>query len=120
MSLHIRTNVTVEEFYEVLKNNEGLVLVKFSASWCVPCQKIKHTVDEFFSSLPADMVTCFDLDVDFEEELFSFLRRKRLVSSIPSILCYKRGNVTLGPDDSVSGVNVNEFFNRCTTYLRGI
>ena len=36
----IITNIpNKEEFFKLLQNNPGLILLKFGATWCGPCQK---------------------------------------------------------------------------------
>ena len=46
-----------------------------------------------------------------------------MVNGIPVILCYKKGNVTYIPDDSVTGADptkLAEFFKRCGNHLVAI
>ena len=52
--------------------------------------------------------------------LYSFLKSKRIVNGIPVILCYKKGNTSYFPDDSITGSLPNElhqFFLRCNKHL---
>jgi hypothetical protein len=107
-------------FSRILENNPGLVIIKFGAGWCTPCTRIKSVVDGFFATSP-DSVMCCDIDIDENHELYSFLKNKRMVVGVPSILCYKKGNTHFIPDDSVSGaspVELDEFFKRCVHYMR--
>lgn len=114
----IQTTLSVLELEDILRhNNPGLILIKFGASFCKPCQVIKEDVYHFFSQLP-DTVLCYDIDIEENEELFRFYKSKRLVTSIPTIIAYYRENKEIGPNDSVSGVHIHDFFNRCTSYLR--
>ena len=117
MPSEIKTTLRVHDFDEVLKSNPGLILIKFGASFCKPCQVIKDSVHSYFSELP-DTVVCYDIDIEEDDELFSMLRKKRLVSSIPTILAYQQQNTDIGPNDSVAGIHVHEFFNRCNSYIR--
>jgi thiol-disulfide isomerase/thioredoxin len=105
-------------FLQILENNPGLVIVKFGANWCAPCMRIKPSVDGFFASSP-DSVVCCDIDIDKCYELYSYLKNKRMVRGVPSILCYRRGNTQVIPDDSVSGSDLaalDSFFHRCGNY----
>lgn len=107
------------KFISLLENNPGLILVKLGASWCGPCKRIKNVVDSFFASSP-DNVICCDIDVDESFDLYSFLKSKKMVNGIPVILCYKKGNVSYIPDDSVTGINPSDldaFFRRCSLHL---
>ena len=111
------------DFLALLNNhNPGLVIIKLGASWCGPCKKIKHVVDAFFLSSP-DNVICCDIDVDESFDMYAFLKSKKMVNGIPAILCYKRGNQSFIPTDSVSGIDPTElsnFFKRCDIHLQSV
>lgn len=107
------------DFMRLLENNPGLIIIKLGASWCGPCKTIKPVVEAFFASSP-DKVLCCDLDVDECTDMYAFLKSKKMVNGIPALLCYKQGNTTFIPDDSVTGSNpagLNAFFTRCGTHL---
>ena len=108
------------QFFNMLQANTGLIIIKIGAEWCKPCKKIKDPVNVFFSQTP-NYVTCFDIDVDDCEELYTFLRGKRMITGIPTILCYKKGNLEYAPDDSFIGTDLNNlenFFKRCVIYSK--
>lgn len=111
------------DFMDLLKNhNPGLIVMKLGAEWCGPCKKIKNVVDAFFVSSP-DTVLCADIDVDESFDLYALLKSKKMVNGIPVILCYKRGNDTFIPNDSVTGINPNDldaFFKRCGQHLQSV
>ena len=100
------------------------VVVRFSATWCKPCQAIKEVVDQGFADLP-DSVVVVDLDIDDTIELYGFLTRKRMVRGVPTLLFYDRAEVQKQswhiPQDSVSGGDcaaVGEFFARCSDAIQ--
>jgi thiol-disulfide isomerase/thioredoxin len=108
-----------QDFFNLLKVNPGLVIIKFGATWCGPCKKIKHVVDGFFATSP-DNVICADVDVDESFDLYGFFKSKKMVNGIPVMLCYIKGNETFIPDDSVTGIDavaLDAFFKRCGGYL---
>jgi thiol-disulfide isomerase/thioredoxin len=108
-----------EDFFNLLKVNPGLVIIKFGATWCGPCKKIKHVVDGFFATSP-DNVICADVDVDESFDLYGFFKSKKMVNGIPVMLCYIKGNETFIPDDSITGIDptaLDAFFKRCGNYL---
>lgn len=108
-----------QDFFDLLKVNPGLVIIKFGATWCGPCKKIKHVVDGFFATSP-DNVICADVDVDESFDLYGFFKSKKMVNGIPVMLCYIKGNETFIPDDSVTGIDpgaLDAFFKRCGSYL---
>jgi len=110
------------EFLTLLKVNPGLVMMKLGATWCGPCKKIKPIVDGFFATSP-DNVICAEIDVDESFDLYAQLKSKKMVNGIPVILCYKKGNVSFIPDDSVTGIDpgkLDAFFKRCNVHLTDV
>ena len=106
-------------FFNLLKHNPGLIIIKLGAEWCGPCKLIKNVVYGFFGSAPPEVV-CADIDVDQSIDFYSFLKSKKMVNGIPALLCYKKGNETFIPDDSVTGsdpVKLDLFFRRCGGHL---
>lgn len=107
------------DFFKLLSNNPGLIIVKLGAEWCGPCKRIAPVLEGFFASSP-DSVVCCDIDVDESFDFYAFLKNKKMVNGIPVILCYKKGNQSFIPDDSITGADPGEldaFFRRCGTHL---
>jgi thiol-disulfide isomerase/thioredoxin len=104
------------DFLELLKTNPGVIVIKFSAKWCKPCLQIKSNVESFFSQLDADQPSlCYDLDIDECSDVFAFLKAKKMVTTIPALLCYFKGNESYIPDDSISSselIDIHAFFER--------
>lgn len=121
MSKQIITEILNRKaFLLLLENNPGLIIIKFSASWCGPCKLIKNAVDGFFASSPNEVI-CADIDVDECFDLYSFLKSKKMINGIPVLLCYKKGNLTYIPDDIITGADPNQlhnFFIRCGKHLK--
>lgn len=108
-----------QDFLNLLKVNPGIIIIKLGATWCGPCQKIKHVVEAFFASSPPEVV-CADIDVDESFDLYAYFKSKKMVNGIPVMLCYKKGNLSYAPDDSVTGIIPNDldaFFKRCGNHL---
>lgn len=111
-----------QEFLKVLEANPGLVIVKLGATWCGPCKKIAPIVHGFFATSPNDVV-CADIDVDESFDLYAYFKSKKMVNGIPVMLCYKKGNTTFIPDDSVTGAEpgaLDTFFKRCGAHLNHV
>lgn len=111
-----------DNLFRLLANNPGLVIIKLGATWCGPCKKIKPVVDAFFASSP-DNVVCCDIDVDESFDVYSYFKSKRMVNGIPVILCFKKGNTSYIPDDSVTGsdpASLDAFFKRCGLHLLSV
>jgi thiol-disulfide isomerase/thioredoxin len=108
-----------DAFFTLLSHNPGLIVIKLGAEWCGPCKTIKPSVHGFFASSPAEVV-CADIDVDKSFNFYSFLKTKKMVNGIPVLLCYKKGNNTFIPDDTVTGSDptaLHNFFTRCGKHL---
>jgi thioredoxin-like negative regulator of GroEL len=111
------------EFAEELKNNNpGLILVKFGATWCKPCKKVDTLIKERMLQMP-DTFSCFIIDIDECLDVYAFLKAKRMVNGIPSILAWKKGNQGIIPDAVVASSNENEiniFFENCLEMVQKI
>lgn len=107
-----------KEFFDLLAVNPGLIVIKLGATWCGPCKKIAPALEGFFATSP-DNVLCADLDVDECDDLYAMMKSKKMVNGIPVVLCYKKGNTSYIPDDSVTGADpakLSAFFHRCGIY----
>ena len=108
--------LTRNEYLQLLQHNESYIFIKFGAEWCAPCNKIKDFVKEKCNELP-DSVKCYDIDVDENFDVYAYMKSKKMVQSIPSMLIYKKGNIEFPPDfmlsDSDKG-NVEAFFKNMT------
>jgi thiol-disulfide isomerase/thioredoxin len=103
-------------FLNLLDRNPGLMIFKYTAEWCKPCKSIKNEVDAHFKSISGEKVVCFEIDIDQCFDLFAFMKTKKMIKGVPTLMAYKIGSKSYIPDDSISGADVNEvnnFFDRC-------
>ena len=101
-------------FLEYLKENPGIMLFKFKASWCKPCKMIQDDVDQYFQAT-SDNIICFDIDIDTCRDVYTFLKSRKMINGVPTILGYVKNNETFVPDFSFSGTNkkqLQEFFHK--------
>jgi len=108
-----------EHFLEILKLNQGLIIIKFGAEWCRPCKTIAPILDYFFATSPNNVLCC-DIDIDESFDVYAYLNKKKMVNGIPVILCYKKGNISFIPDESITGADKTEldsFFRKCGNIL---
>ena len=105
-------------FAQLLQSNPGLIIIKFGATWCAPCKRLEKQVYKWFEKLPKN-VQCVIVDVDVSIDVYSFLKKKKMINGIPAILCYTRGNLNYVPDDMVIGADpqaIEQFFNKWFYY----
>lgn len=103
------------DFECIIRNKKDKVIFKFTADWCGPCKKAKPIIDENVKRLP-ESILFNEVDIDDSIEVYGMLKAKRLVTSIPALICYNKNNDTLWPDEIVSTSNkedIDKFFDRC-------
>ena len=104
-----------EELIELQTNNTSVLILFFTATWCGPCKKIKPYI---YDKLTTCSYPCYCLDVDENMEIYGALRAKKQIRGVPTLLAFKKGNVSLIPDWSISGANTTEidyFFKSLTS-----
>ena len=111
---------TREVFLELLKINPGVFVFKFGAECCTHCKSIKKYIDNVSLVLPSNTIYIYSVDVDECFDLYAYLKQKKMVSGIPALLAYRKGNSYFVPDASISGTSesdLNHFFNTCLKML---
>lgn len=117
MTKEIITELSLEEFKMLQNKTNKDIIIKFSAKWCKPCNKIKEYVHEEYTKCK-DHLIIVELDIDTSSEIYTQLKKYKMIKGIPTILLFKNGireNWYI-PDDSVIGSDLDEiskFFNRC-------
>jgi thiol-disulfide isomerase/thioredoxin len=111
--------LTRQDFLNLLENNPGRLIFKFGAGWCGPCKMVMPQCEHWMRQLPRDRFSFIPVDIDDSFEVYAMLRSKKIVQSVPTLLCYKKGNVNpITPDFVVIGANVaqvNHFFQQSIT-----
>jgi len=95
---------TLDSFNQLLRNNPGVIIIKFGATWCGPCKMIENDVKNMFSIMP-DNVQCVAIDIDQSLEFYSFMKKNRVLNGVPVIISYNKNNLSLVPDDYVVGAS---------------
>jgi len=125
MDDNIITELLPNQLEKLRKESQtyNIFIIKFGAEWCGPCNKIKETCENYFYTINKQHknIICIDIDVDETIELFTFLKTKKMVKGLPTILAYYGGNTEhwFIPNDSVSGADIqkiDDFFERCIRY----
>ncbi len=110
----MNANLTADQYINLIRQNDGILIFKLGATWCGPCQQILPVLNKALPQMPS-CVTSYIIDIDKSPEVFSLFKRKRLSSGVPIICCYYKENKEVYPDDMVVGADnnkINEFFRR--------
>ena len=102
-----------KRFLGLLEENQGVIVVKYGATWCNPCKVIEPYLEEKKRTLGSD-TNYIALDVDEDFDLYAHLKMKKQVRGVPVLLAFKKGNVTPYADKCVTGTNraeLDNFFN---------
>tara|TARA_B100000900_G_scaffold415798_1_gene447252 strand:- start:3133 stop:3498 length:366 start_codon:yes stop_codon:yes gene_type:complete len=115
--------LTEQDLFKLQKEllPKNMIILKFTADWCAPCQGIKSLVEELVKELP-DSIKFYEIDIDESLELYAKFKSKKMVNGIPAILGFKDGEKDYWyiPDLSVLGgkkESVSEFFEKCLEYV---
>ena len=76
--------LNVNEFDTNVLENDGIVLVDFSATWCGPCKMQKPVLEELEDEVDFDI---YSVDVDDNPTLAG----KYNVNAVPSMMLFKGG-----------------------------
>jgi thiol-disulfide isomerase/thioredoxin len=100
---------SLAEFNDAQLHNKGVMLVKFGAVWCKPCHAAKPLIEKWADTVNSlANVAMYEVDVDVGHLP---LKSKKMVSGIPTILCFVR-NSSYIPDSVVGSSEGNKFFFR--------
>lgn len=124
MSNSIVTNIkTADDLSNFLGSNPGIVIIKLGATWCQPCKKIEPVVMSWLNKLQHEKISRVILDIDECIDLYGFLKKKRVVRGVPTLLAYYKENTHYVPDDMSFGSDENEtnaFFVRCVEAVKSL
>lgn len=118
------SEVTKDQLIKFQNNSPKpqLVIIKFEADWCRPCQQIKDLCNSLAAQLN-DNIGYAVVDIDEHIELYATLKTKKQVKGVPTLLAFYAGkrdvNEWFLPNDSVVGADtnaINQFFLRCHNY----
>ena len=103
----MKTITDVEFEKEISKKN--LVVIDFSATWCMPCRMLKPIMERVEKKM--EDVEFFNVDIDDSEEIAKRYR----IFSVPTLVAFREGKKV----DSMVGLNamddIVDFVERCKT-----
>ena len=96
----------------VINNSNKIIVLKFTATWCGPCQRIKTQYDNLSSEYPNIVFT--EIDVDEMEKLTEHFE----VSSMPTFIFIKSHQKKYETLEKIKGANINSVKQTCTKLLK--
>ncbi|NQZ84277.1 MAG: thioredoxin [Nanoarchaeales archaeon] len=78
---------TIEEFKDIT-SSQGLVIIDYWASWCMPCKMFAKVLEKFAENEDYSDVTFVKVNVEEAEDLAG----SEGVRSLPTIRAYKAGS----------------------------
>jgi thiol-disulfide isomerase/thioredoxin len=105
-----------QQFLNILKNKTTGLIVKFTADWCGPCKKSAPFIKKNLSQVSPNTIQYLEIDIDESIEVYGFLKSKRMISSIPCLMYYKKETSEIWPDHLISSSSekeIDNFFKFC-------
>ena len=81
------SHITERDFRQEVLNESGLIIVDFSAQWCMPCKMLHHVLDKL--SNENDDVKIVNIDVDESPDISN----KYNVVNLPTMIFFKDGRM---------------------------
>ncbi len=98
-----------EKQFDKMIVKKGLVVVDFSATWCMPCRMLKPIMERVEEKL--NDVKFYNVDIDESENIAKRYR----IFSVPTLVAFREGKKV----DSLVGLNsfddIIDFVERCKT-----
>lgn len=94
--------VTAKDFNKKVLDSSGIVLVKFWAGWCDPCERMRPILDELAIELEEGDIEFYAVNVDEQPALASRFE----IMAIPTCMIFKEGKV----QESIIGVKDKKVF----------
>ena len=82
-----------EYMHKVVLENPGTVLVKWTASWCKPCQSIAMELNSYIQSLMElsnnnNNISVIELDIDENTQMYAEMKKRKLLRGVPALFVY--------------------------------
>jgi thiol-disulfide isomerase/thioredoxin len=122
--MNINTKITgIKHLETLIKENKGIIIIVFRAEWCNPCKMIKNKVNDSLNKISScgggvsgvNAVDIFIIDIDECFQIYMELKRLRILTGVPSMLCYKKDEHDIFPYDACFGSDnekIDAFFIR--------
>lgn len=96
-----------KDFEEDVLNNQGVVCVKFYASWCGPCRMLSNVMEDM-QDAKYDSIKVVEINVDNAQRLSSRLG----IMSVPTMLFYDHGALVESVVGFRNATQLSELFDK--------
>ena len=86
MQIPSEKDLSVEAFYELVKDDSQLVFVDFFATWCAPCKFLDEILAELEPKV-SSLTRFIKLDIDEHPAL----QKEFTIMSVPTLMIFKKG-----------------------------
>ena len=81
-------SITDDNFHEIIKSSDKLILVDFWAEWCSPCKSLAPALEEASNDL-AEKIVVYKVNIDENP----ITPQRYSVRGIPTIIFFRNGEV---------------------------
>ena len=82
-----------EAFFNLLKHNTGLIILKLGATWCGPCKKIAPYVARLNEAYRQKYsFEYIEVDIDQSLDLYAFFKKMKMANGVPTFLTFKKAH----------------------------
>lgn len=104
---------SINSFNNIVKDNMNKIIVlKFTASWCGPCQRIKKDYQKLIDTFPNIIFT--EIDVDEMEKLAEHFE----ISCMPTFIFIKSHQNKYETVKKIEGANINLVKQTCNQFIK--
>lgn len=87
--------------------DDEVIVLKFTATWCKPCQFAKPVIDDCLACKPPNLHFC-EIDIDKNVDLYLGFKSKKMLKGVPTLMAFygdRDHDTWYIPDEIVSGAD---------------
>ena len=92
------------DYENIIKDNK-VVFVCFYATWCPPCRMLRPILEEYMENYPDNLILTINTDE------FKDIHKIYDIHNVPTILCFKDGNIEYTLDGYIEYEEIEEKYN---------
>ena len=104
-------SITDDNFHEIIKSSDKLILVDFWAEWCSPCKSLAPALEDASNDL-AEKIVVYKVNIDENP----ITPQRYSVRGIPTIIFFRNGEVV---DRQVGVLPKSKLYEKIENVLHG-